>query len=363
MMRSLVLVLVLGSGCQKASSGSGAEIVDAEPAGDVAGIVREAAAKLAPRHRQLVVYVGAAWCEPCKAIHDAIVAHQLDAEFPDLTLLAFDLDRDGDRLAKAGYVSPLIPLFALPAPDGTAGLRRDYGGVKVGDNVKLLSGKLQHLLHDKLRVDDFEWLAGTWRNGTRDTRWVRAGDVLWGVSLDDHGSYEVDLIRVADDRATLIRIDNGQTSSRLDGLGVTGTGADFEAGGAHVHLERTTPGTIAPAPAVELSDKAFAQRSLQGGGDAWPPWFAADGAMWDDGKRIEHDQIGETMRGVLDKVTIRWAPVASGAKGDLGFTVGRADYEHKPAGDHTTGSYCSIWRKQADGEWRIILDVGGRTER
>ena len=58
----------------------------------------------------------------------------------------FDLDRDGAALAKAGYTSEYIPLFALPSPDGTASPRREFGGQHGVDNVALLSGKLHKLL-------------------------------------------------------------------------------------------------------------------------------------------------------------------------------------------------------------------------
>ena len=143
-MRSLVFAVVI-AGCGRPSGD--VEIVDA-PAGtaDIAALVRVQLVPLAAVHRRLVVYVGATWCEPCQQIHAAIASHQLDGEFPDLTLLEFDLDRDEAALERAGYTSPLIPLFALPAGDGRAGLRREFGGRKDIDNVPLLTAKLHRLL-------------------------------------------------------------------------------------------------------------------------------------------------------------------------------------------------------------------------
>ena len=139
-------LLVLLAAC-RAAAPTGVELVDA-PAGttDVAAVVRHTALDTDARHRRLVVYVGASWCEPCQQIHAAAAAHQLDADFPTLTLLQFDLDRDAKALEQAGYSSDLIPLFALPGPDGRASARRESGGVKVGDNVKLLTAKLHRLL-------------------------------------------------------------------------------------------------------------------------------------------------------------------------------------------------------------------------
>jgi thiol-disulfide isomerase/thioredoxin len=138
--------LILLAACHAAAP-AGVELVDA-PAGvtDVAALVRQTALDTDGHHRRLVVYVGASWCEPCQQIHAAAAAHQLDADFPNLTLLQFDLDRDGKALEQAGYTSELIPLFAIPTADGRASAHRESGGVKVGDNVKLLTTKLHRLL-------------------------------------------------------------------------------------------------------------------------------------------------------------------------------------------------------------------------
>ncbi len=105
-------------------------LVDAPEAGDVETIVRDALAKAAAEKRKLLVYEGATWCEPCQRFHEAAARGELDAQFPDLTLLAFDANRDGERLASAGYVSRLIPLFAVPAADGTASGKQIEGGTK-----------------------------------------------------------------------------------------------------------------------------------------------------------------------------------------------------------------------------------------
>ena len=125
----------------------GLQIVEA-PAGtsDVAALVRQTMERVEASHRRLVVYVGATWCEPCQQIHAAAVAHRLDGEFPDLSLLEFDLDRDEAALTQAGYTSKLIPLFVVPNSDGTAGPHRISGGVHDGDNVKLLSAELHRML-------------------------------------------------------------------------------------------------------------------------------------------------------------------------------------------------------------------------
>jgi thiol-disulfide isomerase/thioredoxin len=114
--------------------------------GDVAPIVRAELAKAAADGRELIVYVGARWCEPCQRFHRAAQAGELDGEFPDLTILEFDLDEDRDRVMGAGYVSKLIPLFVKPGPDGRASDRRFEGGVKGERAVANITPRLRRLL-------------------------------------------------------------------------------------------------------------------------------------------------------------------------------------------------------------------------
>lgn len=116
--------------------------------GDVAALVRTEREKAATDGRELIVYVGAKWCEPCQRFHHAAQAGELDAEFPELTILEFDLDEDRDRITAAGYMSKLIPLFVRPGPDGRASDRRFEGGIKGEGAVANIAPRL-HKLTDK----------------------------------------------------------------------------------------------------------------------------------------------------------------------------------------------------------------------
>jgi thiol-disulfide isomerase/thioredoxin len=116
------------------------------PAGDVPTVVQSAIARAKADGRRLVVYEGATWCEPCQHFHQAVASGQLDAKFPDLTLLEFDADRDRDRLVAAGYGSEYIPLFALPGKDGRAAGPKASGGIKGDGVVRYLTDKLTKLL-------------------------------------------------------------------------------------------------------------------------------------------------------------------------------------------------------------------------
>ena len=123
--------------------------IDTAPAGDdLAKIVKDEGAKAreAKDGRDLLVYVGAVWCEPCQYFHKAAVAGKLDAEFPNLTLLEFDLDKDKDRLESDGYASAMIPLFTRPNADGRASDRRFEGSIKGDGAVANITPRLRQLL-------------------------------------------------------------------------------------------------------------------------------------------------------------------------------------------------------------------------
>jgi hypothetical protein len=113
---------------------------------EVAMVVRVALAGAVAEKRRLVVYVGAEWCEPCTRFRRAAASGALDATFGEVTLLAFDWERDGARLTAAGYASHYIPLFALPAQDGTSSQKRIEGGIKGAHAVDEIVPRLRALI-------------------------------------------------------------------------------------------------------------------------------------------------------------------------------------------------------------------------
>jgi thiol-disulfide isomerase/thioredoxin len=126
---------------------SNVEIV-AAPAGseEATAVIQRETARARKDGRDLVVYVGAEWCEPCKRFHAAAAAGQLDKDFPTLRLLEFDHDRDETRLARAGCKSELIPLFALPGDQGRCSSRRLEGSIKGPGAVDEIKPRLASIL-------------------------------------------------------------------------------------------------------------------------------------------------------------------------------------------------------------------------
>lgn len=122
------------------------ELIEAPAGADLPALVVAELTRARAARKALVVYVGASWCEPCVRFHDAAAAGRLDATFPDLRVLVFDADRDGDALAAAGYTSQMIPLFVVPGPDGRATTAFIEGGIKGDGAVDQLVPRLRRLL-------------------------------------------------------------------------------------------------------------------------------------------------------------------------------------------------------------------------
>lgn len=97
-------------------------------------------------YTQVVVYVGATWCDPCQRFHQAVTAGQLDEQLRGVSFVEFDLDQDRDALLSAGYGSQMIPLFALPEESGRGGDRRISGGISGPGATANIAPRLKQLL-------------------------------------------------------------------------------------------------------------------------------------------------------------------------------------------------------------------------
>jgi hypothetical protein len=140
-----VLLLLLFVACSTETPRK-LQLIDAPPGGDVEPIVAGELAQAAVAGDALLVYVGATWCEPCRAFHDAAAAGALDDKLGALRLLVFDADRDSDALEGAGYHSNLIPLFAVPRSDGRASGKQTEGAFKDRDAVTQLVPRIKALI-------------------------------------------------------------------------------------------------------------------------------------------------------------------------------------------------------------------------
>jgi hypothetical protein len=141
-------LVVLPAACQGGSRpiATKLELIEAPASSDPAPWIATERARAERDDKRLLVYVGAAWCEPCRRFHEAAASGQLDATFGELRLLVFDADRDTVALERAGYIANLIPLFALPRADGRASGQQIEGSIKGAGAVQQITPRLRQLL-------------------------------------------------------------------------------------------------------------------------------------------------------------------------------------------------------------------------
>jgi ketosteroid isomerase-like protein len=123
----------------------------------------------------------------------------------------------------------------------------------------------------------------------------------------------------------------------------------------------------APDPEVLMeADRAFSAETGEGGSEAWASWFAEDGAMVQPeiGEIRGRDAIRAFVTYLDDPgVSFSWEPERAeiAASGDLGWTTGRYVAESRlPDGSvaRSEGIYVSIWKRQPDGAWKVVMDLG-----
>ena len=79
------------------------------------------------------------------------------------------------------------------------------------------------------------------------------------------------------------------------------------------------------------------------------------------------DAVTAEFKGTPPTALLTWTPseADASASGDLGYTWGRWEYKDKtPDGKpvDVKGTYVTIWKRQADGAWKVVLD-GGNPDR
>jgi ketosteroid isomerase-like protein len=119
-------------------------------------------------------------------------------------------------------------------------------------------------------------------------------------------------------------------------------------------------------PLLDLvrAERAFAQTSVeQGVKSAFLAFMADDAIVFRPNPVNAQSWYGEQpdVPGTLNWEPA-WADIS--AAGDLGFTTGPFQYRVGDADDERTahGHYVSVWKKQPDGNWRVVIDLGNSHE-
>ncbi|UCD39244.1 MAG: nuclear transport factor 2 family protein [Fidelibacterota bacterium] len=119
--------------------------------------------------------------------------------------------------------------------------------------------------------------------------------------------------------------------------------------------------------ALLQTDREFNQASLEyGAAKAFHMYLAQDAIMLSGGGDpiTGRETVYELMSAGTGNI-LTWTPMKSevARSGDLGWTWGT--YEVKSPGAPegpalSSGNYVNVWRKQADGSWKVIVDIGSK---
>jgi len=116
------------------------------------------------------------------------------------------------------------------------------------------------------------------------------------------------------------------------------------------------------------TDIEFSRTSVEkGAAEAFYLYLADDAVQLPAGLPpiVGREKIRESMSG-SSKAVLKWEPVkAEVAKsGDLGYTWGNYEISWQGEDGKTEmlyGKYLNIWKKQSDGTWKAIVDIGNQS--
>lgn len=98
---------------------------------------------------------------------------------------------------------------------------------------------------------------------------------------------------------------------------------------------------------------------------AWDKFLIEDVVGLPDGQDISWDKATalKAFAGFPETASLTWTPVGGevAASGEIGYTYGRyVVHSTSPEGEprESFGKYFTVWKLQADGSWKVVLDGG-----
>lgn len=153
-------------------------------------------------------------------------------------------------------------------------------------------------------------------------------------------------------------------------LGQAAHGQVLEPGGLSAAAPASAPNPLAdttmkPGKALLFDLEArFAKATADGGGKAFATWFAEDGVSLANGQAPVHgrEAIAKQATWLAKDYQLTWTPTDAvmSPSGDMGYTWGHYEGRSHDADGNpkvTEGRYLTIWRKESDGSWKVMLDA------
>lgn len=125
------------------------------------------------------------------------------------------------------------------------------------------------------------------------------------------------------------------------------------------------PALAGPVDEMLAADSAFAKMAAEKGVPAaFAAYAASDVRMFPDGGEpySGRDALIARFAAWPEGAALSWTPVEAMAAsgGDFGFTWGRFIFTAPGAAGAVAehGKYVSIWRREPDGSWKFVADIG-----
>jgi ketosteroid isomerase-like protein len=125
----------------------------------------------------------------------------------------------------------------------------------------------------------------------------------------------------------------------------------------------TLPASETAEQEMMAADRAFAARAMEiGPGAAFVEFAAEDVTIFPAGGVPQAGKAAATAwtGSWPSDLVIGWAPEAAHASkaGDFGYTWGYATFSRQGEAGETYGKYITVWKRQTDGSWKWIADMG-----
>lgn len=114
------------------------------------------------------------------------------------------------------------------------------------------------------------------------------------------------------------------------------------------------------------ADLEFCKAAAARGLDGWLAYLANDAVIFPAAGPIVTGLAaikGSYAKSGFTPEGLTWTPVGAdvAASGELGYTYGTWEWKGKGHDGKLVverGKYATVWKKQADGSWKLVLDIG-----
>lgn len=137
--------------------------------------------------------------------------------------------------------------------------------------------------------------------------------------------------------------------------------------GAPTNLNAATTGDEQP---LMVADRAWNRTTAEKRLEGWMEYMADDIMLFSGKPVVGKAAVREIFVPAFADATfeLKWEPhhAEMFPSGNMGYTSGRYEMHGKdPSGKAVVnhGSYLTVWRKQADGSWKVVADGGAPDRR